>query len=167
MGAIFDHRLTCPFVVPVKGRQVDYFHNEPVCRGKEVTDPLHYLESQHKLFKVHHSMGCLFSMVVWWATLVTTLFVMPSLNSPKSAPPDPLDTPDILLMIADGVMVFDNLAGTITLVVNADPQTDDAYQQALARLDAIEALLPKPAPPLEPIALTATDTTAIEPEPSR
>ena len=32
-----------------------------------------------------------------------------------------MGNPDILLMVSDEVLVFDNLSGTIRLVVNADP----------------------------------------------
>ena len=35
--------------------------------------------------------------------------------------PDPLGTPDILLMVSDAVVVFDNLAGKIHAIVLADP----------------------------------------------
>jgi anthranilate synthase component 1 len=43
-----------------------------------------------------------------------------------SAPPDVLGTPDILLMVAEEFLVFDNLAGAIALVVTVDPREADA-----------------------------------------
>ncbi len=55
--------------------------------------------------------------------------------------PDTLHVPDVLLMLADEVVVFDNLRATLTLVVHA--RIDDAadHARASARLDAIEAEL--------------------------
>ena len=44
-------------------------------------------------------------------------------------PPDRLGTPDILLMVSEEVLVFDNLAGTIRLIVNADPSADHALRK--------------------------------------
>ena len=58
-----------------------------------------------------------------------------------SCPPDELDLPDILLVLAEEVLIFDGLRGTLTLVVNADATSDNAYEAALARLDEIEATL--------------------------
>ena len=55
-----------------------------------------------------------------------------------SCPPDELDLPDILLVLAEEVLIFDGLRGTLTLVVNADATSDNAYEVALARLDEIE-----------------------------
>jgi anthranilate synthase component 1 len=58
-----------------------------------------------------------------------------------SCPPDELNVPDILLVLAEEVLIFDGLRGTLTLVVNADATCDDAYKTALVRLDEIEATL--------------------------
>lgn len=51
--------------------------------------------------------------------------------------PDPLGAPDIALMVAEEVLVFDNLAGKLYVVVNADPAGPDAWERAQARLDGI------------------------------
>ena len=70
---------------------------------------------------------------------------------------DPLGTPDILLMRADELAIFDNLRATLTLVVHARIGDDADQARARARLDAIEAelnqALPRPqARPLAPAA---------------
>ncbi len=51
---------------------------------------------------------------------------------------DALNTPDILLLVAEEVLVFDNLAGTLTMVVTANAEEPDARSAALARLNALE-----------------------------
>ncbi len=65
----------------------------------------------------------------------------PRLNA--STPPDVLGTPDVLLMVSDELLVFDNLKSTLTLVVHCD-DTVAGRAAAVARLDALEAQLATP-----------------------
>lgn len=62
-----------------------------------------------------------------------------------SAPPDVVQTPDIVLMVSEAVVVFDNLRNKLTLVVYADPGEPDAHANAVRRLDALIAQLSQPA----------------------
>ncbi len=68
--------------------------------------------------------------------------------------PDTLHTPDILLLLSDELAVVDNLSGTLSLIVYADPMQPDAYQAACQRLNAHADKLAKPlaAPRAEPVA---------------
>ena len=66
----------------------------------------------------------------------------------KSQPKDELGTPDILLMASDEVAIFDNLSGTLMLVVHVDAKQADGLEQANARLDELQRKLDKPAPQL-------------------
>jgi anthranilate synthase component 1 len=50
---------------------------------------------------------------------------------------DELGTPDVLLMLADEIAVFDNLKGRLYLIVHADPSRPQAYAEATRRLDAL------------------------------
>ena len=72
-----------------------------------------------------------------------------------SAPPDALGTPDILLMVAEEFLVFDNLAGAILLVVTVDPRNADAASGAQGRLDELQRRLEGPAPRLPPVDIDA------------
>lgn len=54
-----------------------------------------------------------------------------------SVPDDVIGTPDILLMVSDEVVVFDNLSGKLILISHADPADDDALGQAQLRLDEL------------------------------
>jgi anthranilate synthase component 1 len=58
-----------------------------------------------------------------------------------SAPPDNVNTPDIVLMVSEAVVVFDNLRNKLTLLVYADPAVDGAFEAAQAQLEALEAQL--------------------------
>ena len=59
----------------------------------------------------------------------------------NSMPPDEMDIPDVLLLLSEELIIFDNLAGTITLVVHADPSVDDAYDHFHNKLDGLEKKL--------------------------
>lgn len=69
--------------------------------------------------------------------------------------PDPLGTPDILLMVSDAVVVFDNLAGKMHAIVLADPDEADAFEQGHARLREILHKLRQPITPRLGVDLAA------------
>ena len=58
--------------------------------------------------------------------------------------PDPVGTPDILLMLSEEIAVVDNLSGKLYLVVYADPEVPNALQKAKARLAQLRAKLREP-----------------------
>jgi anthranilate synthase component 1 len=60
------------------------------------------------------------------------------------AKPDPLGTPDMLLLVSDELAVMDNVLGKLYLVVYADPQRPDALRAARERLAALQARLSRP-----------------------
>ena len=62
----------------------------------------------------------------------------------KTASPDTLGCPDILLMLADELVIFDNLRGTLQLVVHADVEEADALVEAERRLEYLTARLRGP-----------------------
>ena len=55
--------------------------------------------------------------------------------------PDSLQTPDILLLLSEQIVAFDNLSGKLYLVVYADPEEAGAWQQAQARLEELLGML--------------------------
>ncbi|MGD8624852.1 MAG: anthranilate synthase component I [Anaerolineae bacterium] len=65
---------------------------------------------------------------------------------------DALDLPDLHLLVTDTLVIFDHVRHRLLVVANAHlpPGTDPdaAYDEALARLDAIQARLDAPLPPL-------------------
>ncbi len=70
--------------------------------------------------------------------------------------PDPIGTPDILLMLSDELAVVDNLTGRLTLIVYADPLQPDAYAGAQLRLAELARELGKP---VHAPAVVKTDPT--------
>jgi anthranilate synthase component 1 len=60
--------------------------------------------------------------------------------------PDPLGTPDMLLLVSDELAVVDNVLGKLFLVVYADPQQPGAFRAAKERLERLLARLLVPLP---------------------
>lgn len=79
-------------------------------------------------------------------------YVEPKLKA--SQPEDTIGAPDILLMVSDEVLVFDNLSGKLTVIVHADPADDDAYKDACTRLDQLVGQLHQITPETEPMKLS-------------
>jgi anthranilate synthase component 1 len=67
-------------------------------------------------------------------------------NCLKAQKPDPLGTPDALLLVSDELAVIDNVLGKLYLVVYADPQQPDALRTAHKRLEHLRARLATPLP---------------------
>ncbi|PCJ17647.1 MAG: anthranilate synthase component I [Gammaproteobacteria bacterium] len=57
---------------------------------------------------------------------------------------DPIGTPDILLMVSDEVVVFDNLRGSISIIKHLDGSEPDAFEKGHARLEQLVAQLKAP-----------------------
>ena len=62
----------------------------------------------------------------------------------RCAKPDPLGTPDIVLLVSEEIAIVDNLSGKLSLVVYAEPGVPDAYARAQARLKALLGKLREP-----------------------
>ena len=57
---------------------------------------------------------------------------------------DEIDTPDIFLMLSEELVVFDNLRGTISLIINVDPSEVGSFGDAQKRLDRLQDALKTP-----------------------
>ena len=63
-----------------------------------------------------------------------------------AAKPDPLGTPDMILLVSDELAVVDNVLGKLYLVVYADPQQPGALDAAQQRLQQLSLRLSAPLP---------------------
>lgn len=65
----------------------------------------------------------------------TVRYVEPRLG--QNHHPDELNVPDILLMVSEELVVFDNVRGRAYIVAHADPGQEGAFEAASARLDSL------------------------------
>ena len=85
----------------------------------------------------------------------TIAYIEPKLKF--SGKTDPIGTPDILLMVSEDLLVFDNLSGKMLLLTHADPAQADAFEKAQARLSELVTNLrelkstPKPHPAVKQV----------------
>jgi anthranilate synthase component 1 len=154
--------LPCQTRLVVRGWRVEEWRGERCIDAQDVDDPLAFIEAYAGRF---HS-APLVGLPVFHGGLVgyfgydTVRYVEPRLAN--SGPPDALGAPDILLMLSEEVLVFDNLAGTLRLIVNVDPAAPDALAAGQARLEALAARLKEPMPALPPVDLGARDQAELE-----
>jgi len=74
----------------------------------------------------------------------TVRYIEPVLGA--NTKPDQIEEPDILLMVSDEVVVFDNLAGKLFVVIHVNPEIADAYAKAGRRLDELVGKLRQAVP---------------------
>jgi anthranilate synthase component 1 len=124
-------------VVKVHGYSVTVEEHGRVVETAEVEDPLAWIEAYHQRFKVLEQPGLprFNGGLVGYFGYDTIRYIEPRLA--KVQKPDAIGTPDILLMVSDEVLVFDNLAGKLFVIVLADPSVPEALPQAHGRLDAL------------------------------
>lgn len=154
--------LPCRTVLKVHGYQITLETDGEVVEALEHEDPLEFVKQFQGRFNVpkegEHSRFS--GGLVGYFGYDTVRYIEPRLRD--SVPPDTVGNPDILLMVSDEVLMFDNLAGTLTLTVHVDPTMADAYSIAQCRLDDLVAKLPLPAPQLADIDLSVAQQAADE-----
>ena len=131
-------------VLKVMGQTVQRSRDGEVISEETVADPLAYIEAFQGQFRVPEfdDLPKFDGGLVGYFGYDTIRYIEPRLK--KSCPDDELGTPDILLMVSEEVVVFDNLSGKLHLIVMADPSQDDALAKAEARLDELREILRAP-----------------------
>lgn len=131
-------------VLTVRGQQVILTRDGVEIEQCQVDDPLSYIDEFQRRYRVPElpSLPKFNGGLVGYFGYDTVRYIEPRLK--HSCPPDELNTPDILLMVSEEVVVFDNLSGKLHLIVMADPQQNDAYEHALQRLEQLRQQLRAP-----------------------
>jgi len=136
--------LPCHTVIRVSDRRITVLENKSVKQEIDCDDPLTWIADFHQQVKspqVEHLPRFSGGLVGYFG-YDTVRYIEPRLGDCPN--PDTLGTPDIVLMVSDEVVVFDNLRGKLILVVYVDPNTADAYQHGQQRLDELVQRLDQP-----------------------
>jgi len=125
--------LACKKRISVSGNQitVEQQQSDSVEILEQLTtdDPLTWIENYQaefntpQLWKENVDLPRFLGGLVGYFGYETIAYIEPKLADNKKS--DPLGTPDILLMVSDELVVFDNLSGKLYVVVHADMSTSN------------------------------------------
>jgi len=132
--------LPCRRHYRVNGHRIDTLDDGDVVATETVDDPLDWVERLHGSVKAAPApdfphMPRFLGGLVGYFGYDTIRYIEPRLG--ESLNPDPMGVPDMLLMLSEEVLVFDNLGGRLYLVVNADPADGHAWNAGQRRLDEL------------------------------
>jgi len=124
-------------IYKISGNTVVLKENGKIISEESVEDPISYIDSLQNQFNVAEIDGLprFFGGLVGYFGYDTVRYIEPKLkNCPN---PDLIGAPDILLMVSDEVVVFDNLSGRMFVVVHAEPGKGDTFESCQDRLNNI------------------------------
>ncbi len=127
--------LPCRYVFKVFGREIVLEDQGRPIDSIEVDDPLAWIDRYQNRYQVDviEDHPRFTGGLVGYFGYDTIRYIEPRLDrTPKT---DPLATPDILLMLSEEVVVFDNLSGKLFLIVHVDPNECEAGENRLAELE--------------------------------
>ncbi|NNJ90612.1 MAG: anthranilate synthase component I [Gammaproteobacteria bacterium] len=124
-------------IYKISGSSVVLAENGKIISEESVEDPISFIDSLQSQFNVAELDGLprFFGGLVGYFGYDTVRYIEPKLkNCPN---PDLIGAPDILLMVSDEVVVFDNLSGRMFVVVHAEPERGDTFESCQNRLNDI------------------------------
>jgi anthranilate synthase component 1 len=136
--------LPCRERIEVRGFTVRHILDGEQQGVTEVEDPLAWIEHFQSLFRVPRldDQPRFDGGLVGYFGYDTIRYIEPRLRGAQvDTKPDPIGVPDILLMVCNDLVVFDNLSGRLTLWTHADPAEANAYEQARDHLERLEVQL--------------------------
>ena len=124
-------------ILRVTDHQFSIEENGEIIRKETVEDPLQAVESYHQQFRVPEIDGMprFSGGLVGYFGYDCVRYIETHLD--VSEKNDPLKCPDILLMVSEQLVVFDNLNGKLHIIVHANPEQSDAYDNVQEQLDAL------------------------------
>jgi anthranilate synthase component 1 len=133
--------------IVVRGHDVQVLHGETVTQEAAVDDPLEFVRDYLKRYRAAPLAGLprFAGGLVGYFGYDTVRYIEPKLGG-RPEKPDPIGTPDILLLQSEEIAIVDNLAGKLYLVVYADPRNPLAYAHGKERLRQLLRALREPLP---------------------
>lgn len=133
--------LPCRERIEVRGFKVRHYVDNELGGATEVEDPLAWIDQFRMRRKVAEPerAGIFAGGLVGYFGFDTVRYIEPRLQGVRK--PDPIDVPDIMLLVCEEALIFDNVSGRVTLLTHVDPSTTDALAQAHRRIDELEQQL--------------------------
>ncbi|MEQ9452371.1 MAG: anthranilate synthase component I [Pseudomonadales bacterium] len=122
-------------ILKVTGNLVEVITAGEITESVETDDPLTFIEAYQARYQVQEipDLPRFYGGLVGYFGYDTVRYVEKRLRD--STPPDSLNTPDILLMVSEDVVVFDNVKGRMHLISLVDPTLPNIEQQTREKLD--------------------------------
>ncbi|MDP1664336.1 MAG: anthranilate synthase component I [Methylobacter sp.] len=133
--------LPCKTIVKITGNQIRLEQNGELLEAVTHDNPLIWIEQ----FKERYNVPDIDTLPRFNGGLVgyfgyeTIGYIEPKLRGTEKS--DPLGNPDILLMVSEEMLVFDNLSGKMLLLTHANPEEADAYDRAVTRVSDLAVKL--------------------------
>jgi anthranilate synthase component 1 len=126
--------LPCRTQLSVTGHHIQVKTDGQLVEELESKDPLDFVETFKSRFKVPDLPGMprFAGGLVGYFGYDIVKYIEPRLAGPEKT--DDLNTPDIMLMVSDQLVVFDNLGGRMYIIIYADPTRGDTFDSAQHRL---------------------------------
>ena len=127
--------LPCRTLLRISGEQIRVEQDGQITEEHQSSDPLEFIRQFQQRYRVPELPGLprFTGGMVGYFSYDTVRFIEDRLA--KSSPDDELNTPDILLMVSDELVVFDNLSGKLMLITHANPEDSQSLEKAGLRLD--------------------------------
>ena len=145
--------------IHIRNKQVETHHSGKLVDRFETDDPLAWIEAKQNSYKAPEldELPRFTGGLVGYFGYETIGYIEPKLSDQNKK--DLLNTPDILLMVSDEVVVFDNLAGKLFLVVHVDADIA-SYERGQKRLQTLHEQLREPL--AYPISERSNNSTSSE-----
>ena len=144
--------LPASSIITVHGEDIRLHVDGELSEQLTSRDPLGYIEALHAQYRVapDPDLPRFYGGLVGYFSYDTVRYVEPRLAD--SAPPDPLGTPDIVLMLSEDLIIFDNLRGTMRLIRLVDPSEPNVLSETQALLAQRAHALTQATPTVPPSA---------------
>jgi anthranilate synthase component I len=140
--------LPAKTIITVRGDAVTVTTEGAVTEQVTTDDPLTFIEAFQARYEVADAedLPRFYGGLVGYFGYDTVRYVEKRLRD--STPPDQLGTPDILLMVSEDVVIFDNVKGRMQLVSLVDPNEPNILQRTQERLQERVRSLQLAVPPV-------------------
>ncbi|MEW5057673.1 anthranilate synthase component I [Cycloclasticus sp. 46_83_sub15_T18] len=133
--------LPCKDVIKVSGTRITVESAGQIIQSLNSDKPLDWVRDYAAQFNTPEVEGLprFSGGLVGYFGYETIHYIEPKVAaaSAQATKPDQIGSPDILLMVSEEVLVFDNVSNQLMIVTHVNPKQDNAYQQGIARLQGI------------------------------
>ena len=136
--------LPCQTVVRIYAERIETWVGGDLAESLQHPDPLRWIDEFREAYRVPDldELPRFSGGLVGYFGYDAVRYIEARLHDGNKE--DSLQTPDILLMVSDEVVVFDNLSGKLLMVVHVDPTQPGAWERGQARLGQLLQQLCQP-----------------------